>query len=380
MTNQEQDRPLSIDRLPEILEKISELTHKAAEGDYIYRGEPKCYPRVSSKLYREYPEIEVEYFDIEVVQREILDEAKRFIRQSNEDDTLTQLQHYGYPTNLIDFTTDYNIALFFSCYSEADEDGRVILLNETEHLSLLKEPTNPENRVVAQKSVFVQSPNGLVEPSDVVVIPSSLKASAMEYLDKYHGINAATVFNDIHGFIRYRAAHRSAYVEVYAGISYEQRGEHDKAIEYFNKAIELNPQFFWAYLNRSVAYWSHGNYIHAIQDSTRAIELNPNSPHAYNSRGAAYWRQGNHNRAIQDFNKVIESLDPNYAHAYFNRGLSMLCSEQLGNAEADLSHAQSLGFDIFSEFHDGFGSVEEFEKDYNVQLPDNIKAMLTPPQ
>ena len=193
----------------------------------IYTGENQnCYPLVSSKLYREYPEIESEYFDIAVVQREILEEAKRFIRQSDEDDILTQLQHYGYPTNLIDFTTDYNIALFFACYSEADEDRRVILLKRTDHQALLKEPINPENRVIAQKSVFVQSPNGLLEPSDVVVIPGNLKAPTMEYLDKYHGLNAATVFNDIHGFIRYRAAHRSAYVEVYAGMNvWAKRGK-----------------------------------------------------------------------------------------------------------------------------------------------------------
>ena len=166
MTNQGQDRPLSIDRLPEILEKIGELTQKAVGDDYIYRGEPRLYPLVSSKLYREYPEIEAESFDIEVVQREILEEAKRFTHRTDEDDILTQLQHYGYPTNLIDFTTDYNynIALFFACYSEADEDGRVILLKKTDHQSLLKEPINPENRVIAQKSVFVQSPNGLVSP------------------------------------------------------------------------------------------------------------------------------------------------------------------------------------------------------------------------
>ena len=318
------------------------------------------------------------YFDIAVVQREILDEAKRFIRGFGEDDILTQLQHYGYPTNLIDFTTDYNIALFFACYSEADDNGRIVLLKKTDHQSLLKEPINPENRVIAQKSVFVQSPNGLVEPNDVVVIPGNLKAPTMEYLDKYHGVNAATVFNDIHGFIRYRAAHRSTYVEVYAGITYGQREENDKAIEHFNKAIELNPQLSVAYHNRGVSYGQLGDYNRAIQDFNKALELDAGSAAAYTGRGAIYWRQGNYNRAIQDFNKVIETLDPGYSHAYFNRGLSMICLEEWGNAESDLSHAQSLGFDIISELCRGFGSVAEFEKNYSIQLPENIKEMLTP--
>ena len=379
MTNQEQDSSLSIERLPDILGKIGELTQKAADGDYIFRGEPKLYQLVSSKLYREYPEIESAYFDITVVQREILEEAKRFIRQSDEDDILTQLQHYGYPTNLIDFTTDYNIALFFACYSEADDNGRIILLKKTDHQSLLKEPINPENRVIAQKSVFVQSPNGLIQPSDIVVIPNGLKTPAMEYLDKYHGINAATVFNDIHGFIRYRAAHRSAYVEFYNGLTYGEKGENDKAIEHYSKAIWQNPQLSPAYANRGLAYWRKGDYNRAIQDHTRAIELDPSSAHAFTGRGAAYWHQSNHNRAIQDFNKAIE-LDPGFSYAYFNRGLSMVCLAEWNNAKSDLSHAQSLGLDIVSTFGGQFRSVVEFERDYGVQLPEDIETMLAPEQ
>ena len=34
---------------------------------------------------------------------------------------LTQLQHYESQTNLIDFTTDFNIALFFACDGQPGE-------------------------------------------------------------------------------------------------------------------------------------------------------------------------------------------------------------------------------------------------------------------
>ena len=40
---------------------------------------------------------------------------------------LTEIQHYGGKTNLIDFTTDYFIALFFACDGHHDKEGRVIL-------------------------------------------------------------------------------------------------------------------------------------------------------------------------------------------------------------------------------------------------------------
>ena len=62
--------------------------------DYIYRGEPECYEKVSSSLYREYG-VESEYFDIEVVQEEILNEAKKYTHETDEFEILTQLQHFG---------------------------------------------------------------------------------------------------------------------------------------------------------------------------------------------------------------------------------------------------------------------------------------------
>ena len=145
MTNEWQDR------LPEVLQVINLLAQKAAGGDYLYRGEPRRYRRVESSLYRKYSRIEAEYFDVAVVQREILDEAKRFTRESDEDAILEQLQHFGYPTNQIDFTRDYFIALFFACDGKPDQNGRVILLDKTGRDDL-KEPKAPENRIIAKEA------------------------------------------------------------------------------------------------------------------------------------------------------------------------------------------------------------------------------------
>ena len=141
-----------------------------------------------------------------------------------EDVILEQLQHFGYPTNQIDFTKDYLIALFFACDGQPEEDGRVTLLSKTGRDDL-KEPKTPENRVIAQKSVFVRPPDGFVEPSDTVVIPQELKEPILAYLDRFHGVNEAALFNDLHGFIKYHRVHESAYVEFYRGLSLASRGE-----------------------------------------------------------------------------------------------------------------------------------------------------------
>ena len=80
-------------QLSRVLEKIQEIAEKSADGDYIYRGEPEYYSKVSSSLYRNYQEVEAEHIDVEAVQQEILEEAQRYISEGDEFEILTQLQH-----------------------------------------------------------------------------------------------------------------------------------------------------------------------------------------------------------------------------------------------------------------------------------------------
>ena len=76
-----------------------------------------------------------------------------------------------------------------------------------------------------------------------------------------------------------------------------------------------------AHYNKGVAYELAGEYRLAIQEYDKAIELNPNFPDAYVSRGFAYDYLGEIHRAIEDYDKAIE-LDSNRARAYNNRGHS----------------------------------------------------------
>ena len=119
-----------------------------------------------------------------------MEEAKRYTQETDDDFAiLTELQHYGGKTNLIDFTADYLIALFFACDGDYSKDGRVVLLDRSgdmeEHIY---GPRHPVSRVLAQKSVFVRPPDGFVEPDDTVIIPHNLKPLMLDYLQKGHGI------------------------------------------------------------------------------------------------------------------------------------------------------------------------------------------------
>ncbi|MBI5893751.1 MAG: tetratricopeptide repeat protein [Deltaproteobacteria bacterium] len=98
----------------------------------------------------------------------------------------------------------------------------------------------------------------------------------------------------------------------YEGYTYSIRGEDNKAIDSYNKALAKNPNFVFAYNNSGVAYFSKGQYNLAIQDYNKAIAINPNLALVYRNRGDAYSANGQYDKAIEDYNKVL-TIDPEYA-------------------------------------------------------------------
>jgi hypothetical protein len=209
--------------LSEVFGKIQEIAAESTDNNFIYRGEPEHYEKVSSSLWRKCEEeIGSEDFDIEVIQERMRDAAKNYTHEKDEFEILTQLQHYGGHTNLIDFTTDSHIALFFACSDLFYKSGRIILLQRTEEIDekyQIKKPQNPQNRIIAQKSIFVRPPKGFIEPELLteISIPESLKVSILDHLQRQHDISTQTIYNDLHGFIRNQNTHLKECVEVFEG-------------------------------------------------------------------------------------------------------------------------------------------------------------------
>ena len=426
--------------LDEVLSIINALARKSAGANYIYRGETQCYDKVSSSLYREYPDAP----DIKAIQETYLDEAKSYTQETDPFAILTELQHYGGRTNLIDFTTDYLIALFFACDGDHTQDGRVVLLDGSgdmrEHI---RAPQSPARRVLAQKSIFVRPPAGYVEPDDTVIIPHRLKAPTLDYLQDGHGISTETIYNDLLGFIRSREIHREASEHFSAaishianrdypdaivecnraldlnpqmaaayhvrGIAHRNSGDVENAIADFSRTIELVPGYVAAFINRGVTYYDQGDYDRAIKDYDRAIELAPNDVVAYSNRGNAYGSKGDYDQAVRDFDQAIE-LDPNYSVAYNNRGIiyhhkgdfhqaiadydraialapdiadfygnlgeAWLHLSEWGKARANLIAAREMGLDIVASFRNDYENVADFERQTSLTLPDDIVEML----
>ena len=80
----------------------------------------------------------------------------------------------------------------------------------------------------------------------------------------------------------------------------------------------------------------------ALLDLNRAIELDPQFAYAYYNRGNLYTRSGEEDKALLDYTRAIE-LNPAFAEGYYNRGLLYLSRGRVTDGVRDLSKAGELG-------------------------------------
>jgi tetratricopeptide (TPR) repeat protein len=107
-------------------------------------------------------------------------------------------------------------------------------------------------------------------------------------------------------------------VYINRGLACYKRGDNQRAIDNYNQAIRLNPNFALAYSNRGAARSNLGDNQGVIEDCNQAIHLNPYLALAYINRGLARRRLGDNQGAIEDDNQAIR-LNPNNVIAYSNR-------------------------------------------------------------
>ena len=100
-----------------------------------------------------------------------------------------------------------------------------------------------------------------------------------------------------------KACPEDAKLHVVRAFGCQSRGENDKALEEFTKAIAIFPRLDTAYLKRGDIYLESGCYDKAVEDYSVYITLSPQDAAAYLSRGRAYQEIGEHAKSAADFEK-----------------------------------------------------------------------------
>ena len=90
------------------------------------------------------------------------------------------------------------------------------------------------------------------------------------------------------------------------GLIKYRSGDHQQAIEYFEKAISLNPENYENYNNMGLCLSSMGKYQEAIDVLLKALDRNSNLNFVYSNLGLQYRNNKNIGKAIECYKKSIE--------------------------------------------------------------------------
>lgn len=86
-------------------------------------------------------------------------------------------------------------------------------------------------------------------------------------------------------------------------------GNNKAAVQYFQKAIALDPNFSRAYFSQGVSYGQLGQYPKAIAQINMALKMEPQNGIYYYGRGRVYLLWGDKAKATDDFKKAAELGD-----------------------------------------------------------------------
>ena len=145
----------------------------------------------------------------------------------------------------------------------------------------------------------------------------------------------------------------SVALAIEAGNHYAKRGDYATSLDWFDKAISLNPLSALAHHNKGVAYHSLGQAEKAIASFEDAITIDPKYAKAHYSLALGYYHQKNYEKSIGELKKAVE-LEPSNANAHFDLGVmyverfrmkenaGIATEEDLNDLQQGLNHYQTV--------------------------------------
>jgi len=127
-------------------------------------------------------------------------------------------------------------------------------------------------------------------------------------------------------------------------IAKRRNNQNQEAVENFQRAIELNPQYAVAYAGLGGAYVSLQQFDNAIDAYSNALQIDPTLQQAQTGLATAYTAQGHEllergrvSDAINNFENAIDS-HPQHSQAYL---LLAVANNRLGNYQRAEEHARN---------------------------------------
>ena len=139
------------------------------------------------------------------------------------------------------------------------------------------------------------------------------------------------------------------------GVALKEQGKLEEAIEAYNKALAIKPDYAEAYNNMGNALKEQGKLEEAIEAYNKALAIKPDYAEAYNNMGNALKEQGKLEEAIEAYNKAL-AIKPDYAEAYNNMGIALKEQGKLEEAIEAYNKALAIKPD-YAEAYNNMGNA-----------------------
>jgi predicted O-linked N-acetylglucosamine transferase (SPINDLY family) len=169
------------------------------------------------------------------------------------------------------------------------------------------------------------------------------------------------------------------FIDAYNNLGniYQTMQQFDDAILYYQKALRLNPILAKTYYNLGIAFQDKGQLDEAASCYEQAIKLNFYNFGLFNNLGLIKQQQGCLNDAINYYQKALD-INPNFAEALNNLG-NISCIR--GQYDEAIKYSQRA-LDInpnFVEAHNNLGNVYKAKDQYDEAIASYSKALRVNP-
>ena len=155
---------------------------------------------------------------------------------------------------------------------------------------------------------------------------------------------------------------QSAKKHFKAGVDYAESNKFEFAIDEFTKAVELDPDFTKAYIERGKLYDKAGNKEAAIEDFSKAVVFEPKNNDLFYYLGKCYNETGKYNQALGALNKAT-NLAKRELLPYQEKIITLLALEKFERALEVADTALVIKDNSLNNYYKGVISVklEEFD-------------------
>ena len=139
------------------------------------------------------------------------------------------------------------------------------------------------------------------------------------------------------------------------GLTLQELGQLDAAVEYYKKALAVNPNYAEAHNNLGVTLKELGQLDSAVECYEKAITTQPDYAEAHNNLGLAFYELDQVDAAVESYKKAL-AIKPDYAEVNYNLGNALNDLGQLDDAVKSYEKALAIKPD-YAEAHNNLGNV-----------------------